>query len=85
MVKLLMSILIINFKKMMYYYKILISSPIEIKAIGSPELLYGSITRPAGYIELLEQTGVIVNVKKSNNITINKYDGIINSQYIKNE
>ncbi len=62
-----------------------ISSPIEIKAIGSPELLYGSITRPAGYIELLEQTGVIVNVKKSTNITINKYDGIINSQYIKNE
>ena len=62
-----------------------ISSPIEIKAIGSPELLYGSITRPAGYIELLEQTGVIVDVKKSMNITINKYDGIINSQYIKNE
>ena len=62
-----------------------ISSPIEIKAIGSPELLYGSITRPAGYIELLEQTGVIVDVKKSMNIIINKYDGIINSQYIKNE
>ena len=62
-----------------------ISSPIEIKAIGSPELLYGSIMRPAGYIELLEQTGVIVDVKKNTNIIINKYDGVINSQYIKSE
>lgn len=59
-----------------------ISSPIEIKAIGSPELLYGSITIPGGYIELLEETGVIVNVKKAENITINKYGGIINSQYL---
>lgn len=62
-----------------------ISSPIEIRAIGSPELLYGSIMRPAGYIELLEQTGVIVDVKKNTNIIINKYDGVINSQYIKSE
>ncbi len=62
-----------------------ISSPIEIKAIGSPELLYGAIMRPAGYIELLEQTGVIVDVKKNTNIIINKYDGVINSQYIKSE
>ena len=59
-----------------------ISSPIEIKAIGSPELLYGSITIPGGYIELLEETGVIVDVKKAENITINKYDGIIDSQYL---
>lgn len=62
-----------------------IGSPIEIKAIGSPELLYGSLTMPAGYIELLEETGVIVDVKKASNITINKYDGIINSQYMKSE
>ena len=62
-----------------------ISSPIEIKAIGSPELLYGSMTIPGGYIELLEETGVIVDIKKSTNITINKFDGIINSQYIKSE
>lgn len=62
-----------------------ISSPIEIKAIGSPELLYGSMTIPGGYIELLEETGVIVDIKKITNITINKFDGIINSQYIKSE
>ena len=62
-----------------------ISSPVEIKAIGSPELLYGSITIPGGYLELMEETGVMVNVKKSENITINKFDGVINTQYMKNE
>ena len=62
-----------------------ISSPVEIKAIGSPELLYGSITIPGGYLELMEETGVIVDVKKAEKITINKYEGIINAQYMKNE
>lgn len=62
-----------------------ISSPIEIKAIGSPELLYGSIRIPGGYIELLEETGVIVDVKKQQNIDISKYEGIINTQYIRSE
>lgn len=62
-----------------------ISSPIEIKAIGSPELLYGSLTIPGGYLELMEETGVMVEVKKTENITINKYDRVINTEYIKNE
>ncbi len=62
-----------------------ISSPIEIKAIGSPELLYGSLTIPGGYLELMEETGAVVNVKKSENITINKYDGVISSQYMRSE
>ena len=62
-----------------------ISSPVEIKAIGSPELLYGSITIPGGYLELMEETGVVVEVKKSENITINKYEGVITTQYMKSE
>ena len=62
-----------------------ISSPIEIKAIGSPELLYGSLTIPGGYLELMEETGVMVDVKKTENITIKKYDGIINTKYMKNQ
>ena len=61
-----------------------IGSPIEIKAIGSPELLYGSLNIPGGYIQLLEDTGVIVNIRKEENITILKYDGIIKSQYLRN-
>mgnify|MGYP003289284102 CR=1 FL=1 len=62
-----------------------ISSPVEIKAIGSPELLYGSITIPGGYLELMEETGVVVNVKKSENITIDKYDSVIDAKYMKSE
>ena len=62
-----------------------IGSPLEIKAIGSPELLYGSLNIPGGYIELLEETGVIVDMKKSENLTIKKYDGVITSQYMKNQ
>jgi uncharacterized protein YlxW (UPF0749 family) len=62
-----------------------ISSPIEIKAIGSPELLYGALTIPGGYLDLMEETGVMVEVKKTENIKIKKYEGIINSQYMKSE
>ena len=62
-----------------------ISSPIEINAIGSPELLYGSITIPGGYLELMEETGVIVDVKKTEKINIDKYEGIIDAQYMKSE
>lgn len=62
-----------------------ISSPVEIKAIGSPELLYGSITIPGGYLELMEETGVIVEVKKSEKINISKYEGIIDAQFMKSE
>ncbi len=62
-----------------------ISSPIEIKAIGSPELLYGSMTIPGGYIELMQETGVIVDIKKVSDISISKFDGVINAQYMKTE
>ena len=61
-----------------------ISSPIEIKAIGSPELLYGSLKIPGGYIEILEDSGVIVTMQKQENITIKKYDGILKTQFLTN-
>lgn len=62
-----------------------ISSPVEIKAIGSPELLYGSLTIPGGYLQIMKETGVIVDVKKVSNITIDKYEGVIKAQYMRNE
>ena len=62
-----------------------ISSPVEIKAIGSPELLYGSITIPGGYLELMEDTGVMVEVKKTDNISIGKYDKVLKTQYMRNQ
>ena len=60
-----------------------ISSPFVIKAIGSSEML-GGLSRPGGYIELLKNTGIVVSMEKSSNITIPKYNGIINSKYMKN-
>lgn len=62
-----------------------ISSPIEIKAIGSPELLYGSMTIPGGYLELMGDTGVMIDIKKSENISIGKYDKVLKAKYMRNE
>lgn len=62
-----------------------ISSPIEIKVIGEPDLLYGSIMIPGGYLELMKETGIIVTVKKSDNIKIDKFDGVIKATEMKNE
>ena len=59
-----------------------IGSPFTIKAIGSPELL-ANVTRVGGYLEILKDTGVITEFKKSNNINILKYSGVIPSEYIK--
>lgn len=56
-------------------------SPFEIKAIGND--LYGAIARPGGYYEFMGQTGVITSIKQENSITIPKYSGAINSEYIK--
>ena len=59
-----------------------ISSPFVIKAIGSSEML-GGLSRPGGYIELLKNTGILVNMEKSKNITIPKYNGIRTTKYLK--
>ena len=60
-----------------------IGSPFVIKAIGNPEMLLG-LTRPGGYISLMEDDGIEVIIKKSDNITIPKYSGVISSKYLKN-
>lgn len=59
-----------------------ISSPFIIKAIGLQESLAG-IDMPGSYIELyLRQNGIVVNIKKSNNIQIPKYTGVISAKYL---
>ena len=56
-----------------------ISSPFEIKVIGSPEALLGAIKRPGGYLEQeLESYGLVKSVEKAAAIIIYKYNGIIN-------
>ncbi len=57
-----------------------VGNPFEIKAIGLPEQL-AALERPGGYLDILNGWGVITEVKKSNNITIPKYTGVIDFKY----
>ena len=60
-----------------------LGSPYEIKAIGNPNELYGQLLRPGGYLEWMEYEGVSVEVREESNITVPKYTGVYNSDYIK--
>lgn len=60
-----------------------VGAPFEIKAIGLPEQL-AALTRQGGYLEYLIEDGVGVELKKSNNITIPKYTGVITYKYAQN-
>lgn len=60
----------------------IISVPITIKAIGYPESLYYALMRPQGYLDVMQKDGVIVKVEKSEDITISKYEGVYNYDYI---
>lgn len=57
-----------------------IGAPFTIKAIGLPEQLAG-LSRPGGYLEILEAASIGVELKKSSNITIPKYTGVIKYEY----
>ena len=60
-----------------------ISSPFEIKAIGSQEALLGAIKRPGGYLEQqLEGYGLVTKIEKQENIIIYKHSGIINYKFL---
>ena len=59
-----------------------VNSPFVIKAIGNQESLY-SITRPGGYLQLLQNATIPTEVKKESNISIKKYSGAIPQKYIK--
>ena len=62
-----------------------VSSPFTIKAIGSKGLLYGSLTMIGGYLYILDEAGVIVETTQMDNLTVEKYSGVINYKYVKNE
>lgn len=55
--------------------------PFVINAIGSPEKLYGALKMLGGYLDKLEEDGVIVDVKQQESITIPKYDGVYKFEY----
>ena len=39
----------------------------------------------SGYLERMKDDGVIVDVKKSEGLTVKKYEGIITTKYLKND
>ena len=53
----------------------IITVPIIIKAICSTSI-YNTLIRPQGYLQIMANQGVVVNIENNNNITIPKYDGI---------
>ena len=57
-----------------------IGAPFEITAIGYPEQLAG-LSRPGGYLEVLESRGIIVSLTKQNSVKIPKYAGTIKFSY----
>lgn len=62
---------------------VIIQSPFEIKAIGDSKLIYNDLMRPGGYIELMNERIQKVEVIKANRINIKKYNGKINTEYMK--
>ena len=60
-----------------------IGTPFTVLAIGNPEMLYGAINRNGGFIKYLQDYGIKAEVKKTENIKIPKYNGIIDSKYMK--
>lgn len=58
-----------------------VSSPFVIKAIGNSLSLYSALTRPGGYVEKLNSTGIPTTVKRSENVTIPKFNGVINFKF----
>ena len=60
-----------------------VGAPFIIKAIGLPEQL-AALNRPGGYLATLKEYNIGVEFKKSNNITIPKYTGVLNFKYISN-
>ena len=60
-----------------------VGAPYIIQAIGSPEWLESALKLPGGLIQYLNQDGVVTKVEKSNNITVPKYMGVYNHEYIK--
>lgn len=60
-----------------------VSVPFIIDAIGSPSKLYYSLEMNGGYIWWMKEDGIKVEIKENYNITIPKYEGVYNSEYMK--
>ena len=57
--------------------------PYVIRAIGSPERIVGALNMYGGYMDILRQAGISVDIKKSNTVTVPKYNGVMDAEYIR--
>lgn len=57
----------------------IVGTPFVIKAVGGS---FDTLERPGGYIDYLRDYGIGVKVQKHNNLTVGKYNGVINYKYL---
>ena len=63
-----------------------LSSPYVIKAIGDRKYLSSTLnTKTTGFVDLMKSNGLDVTIEESNKIEIDKYQGEIKSNYLKEE
>ena len=63
-----------------------LSSPYVIKAIGDRKYLSSALnTKTTGFVDLMKSNGLEVTIEESNKIDIDKYQGEIKSNYLKEE
>ncbi len=61
-----------------------VGSPFIIKVIGDKNTLYNNLLRPGSYLNRLEEVGIYVDIERSDDITVEKYKGVLTDKYIKN-
>ena len=58
-----------------------ITVPITIKAICS-KAIYNTLIRPGGYLQLMADEGVVVQIERSDEIVVPKYNGVFSSTHL---
>ncbi len=60
------------------------AAPFEIKVIGDPETLENALKMPGGAVEQSSFYGIDLSIKKSNNVIVKKYTGIVSFKHAQN-
>lgn len=61
-----------------------LNSPYEVRAIGDRKYLTSTLNmKNSGFIDMMESSNLEISVRESDNVTINKYNGEIRNEYMK--